>query len=78
MKRANSVSAALGAGTGEAKWWEKASEEEEEDKTPWRALVTEDGLDYYMNIDTDETTWDKPAKAMGFSQPLVRRGSLLF
>ena len=64
MARRNSVTAALGGGTGEAKWWEKALEEAEEDKTPWRALVTEDGLDYYMNIDTDETTWDKPVELM--------------
>ena len=64
MARRNSVTAALGGGTGEAKWWEKAVEEDEQDKTPWRALVTEDGLDYYMNIDTDETTWDKPVELM--------------
>ena len=51
MARRSSLTAALGEG-GDAKWWEKAIEEEEENKTPWRALVTEDGLDYYMNIDT--------------------------
>ena len=51
MARRSSLTAALGEG-GDAKWWEKAIEEEEENKTPWRALVTEDGLDYYMNVDT--------------------------
>ena len=63
MARRSSVTAALGSGV-ETKWWEKAIEESEEEKTPWRALVTEDGLDYYMNIDTQETTWDKPVELM--------------
>lgn len=26
----------------------------------WRACVTDDGLDYYVNTETNETTWDKP------------------
>ncbi len=30
----------------------------------WRACVTEDGLDYYMNTETNETTWDKPSELM--------------
>jgi len=55
---------AVGNGTGESKWWEKKADELEEEKTPWRALVTEEGLDYFMNIETQETTWDKPVELM--------------
>jgi hypothetical protein len=39
-------------------------EKAEEPKSVWRALVTEDGVDYYMNTETNETTWDKPTELM--------------
>eukprot|EP00039_Didymoeca_costata_P010685 m.144552 g.144552 ORF g.144552 m.144552 type:complete len:1420 (-) comp14925_c0_seq1:86-4345(-) len=43
-----------------AKWWETV----EEPTTVWRACVTDDGLDYYFNSETNETTWDKPEELM--------------
>eukprot|EP00040_Diaphanoeca_grandis_P025752 m.143132 g.143132 ORF g.143132 m.143132 type:complete len:1427 (-) comp30293_c0_seq1:306-4586(-) len=43
-----------------AKWWEKAPEP----TTVWRACLTDDGLDYYVNTETNETTWDKPEELM--------------
>jgi len=43
-----------------AKWWEK----EPEPTTVWRACLTDDGLDYYVNTETNETTWDKPEELM--------------
>ena len=63
-QRRSSLVVAVGNGTGESKWWEKKADELEEEKTPWRALVTEEGLDYFMNIETQETTWDKPVELM--------------
>lgn len=27
-------------------------------------MFTEDGLDYYVNTETNETTWDKPEELM--------------
>ena len=55
--RASSLTAAIGNGPDENKWWENSVEAEEEGV--WRALVTEEGVDYYLNIETRETTWDK-------------------
>lgn len=59
-KRRTSLTAALGDGPGQPRWWEKV----EEPTTIWVALVTEDGLDYYQNTETNETTWDKPEELM--------------
>lgn len=42
------------------KWWEAV----EEPTTVWRACVTEDGLDYYVNTETNQTSWDKPEELM--------------
>ncbi len=42
------------------RWWEKV----EEPQTIWRALVSNDGLDYYVNTETGETTWEKPEELM--------------
>eukprot|EP00041_Stephanoeca_diplocostata_P035801 m.1275779 g.1275779 ORF g.1275779 m.1275779 type:complete len:1469 (+) comp24762_c0_seq12:253-4659(+) len=46
--------------SGKVKWWEAV----EEPTTTWRACVTEDGLDYYVNTETNVTTWDKPEELM--------------
>ena len=46
--------------SGQVKWWEAV----EEPTTVWRACVTDDGLDYYVNTETHETTWDKPEELM--------------
>eukprot|EP00039_Didymoeca_costata_P017476 m.324043 g.324043 ORF g.324043 m.324043 type:complete len:483 (+) comp16540_c7_seq2:247-1695(+) len=43
-----------------ARWWEAL----EEPQTVWRACVTDDGLDFYVNTETNETTWDKPEELM--------------
>ena len=41
------------AGVSEGpKWWERT----EEPDTVWRACVTDDGLDYYVNTETNETS----------------------
>mmetsp|Transcript_10588 Transcript_10588/g.25881 ORF Transcript_10588/g.25881 Transcript_10588/m.25881 type:complete len:1397 (-) Transcript_10588:192-4382(-) len=42
------------------RWWEKA----EEPQTIWRACVSNDGLDYYVNTETGETQWEKPEELM--------------
>lgn len=42
------------------KWWEKKPEV----TTIWQACKTPDGLDYYFNTVTNETTWDKPEELM--------------
>lgn len=42
------------------KWWEKKKEV----ATIWQALKTNDGLDYYFNTVTNETSWDKPEELM--------------
>ncbi|GAB5362911.1 hypothetical protein AAMO2058_000839200 [Amorphochlora amoebiformis] len=47
------------AGSGK-RWWEKV----EEPKTIWRACVSKDGLDYYVNTETGQTTWEKPEELM--------------
>ena len=41
---------------GTVRWWEKV----EEPTTVWQALLTDDGLEYYVNTETNETTWEKP------------------
>eukprot|EP00040_Diaphanoeca_grandis_P036460 m.232435 g.232435 ORF g.232435 m.232435 type:complete len:1418 (-) comp33622_c0_seq1:24-4277(-) len=46
------------------KWWEAV----EEPTTVWRACVTEDGLDYYVNTETNQTSWDKPEELMTSSE----------
>lgn len=46
--------------TGGNKWWEK----KEVVHTAWQPCVTADGLDYYYNTDTKETSWDKPEELM--------------
>jgi hypothetical protein len=48
--------------TSGVKWWERAKEEVVH--TVWQACVTADGLDYYYNTETKETTWDKPEELM--------------
>eukprot|EP00949_MAST-11_sp_MAST-11-sp1_P000183 g183.t1 len=42
------------------RWWER----EEEPDTVWQACLTDDGLDFYVNTETNETTWDKPEELM--------------
>eukprot|EP00462_Mataza_sp_D1_P023215 CAMPEP_0175129960 /NCGR_PEP_ID=MMETSP0087-20121206/5753_1 /TAXON_ID=136419 /ORGANISM="Unknown Unknown, Strain D1" /LENGTH=1504 /DNA_ID=CAMNT_0016412149 /DNA_START=25 /DNA_END=4539 /DNA_ORIENTATION=- len=42
------------------RWWEK----KEEVHTVWQHCVTNDGLDYYYNTETKETTWEKPEELM--------------
>jgi hypothetical protein len=43
------------------RWWEV---HEMEAPTVWQALVTKDGLDYYYNTETQETSWEKPEELM--------------
>jgi hypothetical protein len=43
----------------------------------WRQLFTEDGLDYYVNTETNETTWDKPEELMT-SEELNQSGDWLW
>jgi len=43
------------------RWWEV---NEMETPTVWQALVTKDGLDYYYNTETQETSWEKPEELM--------------
>ena len=45
---------------GTVRWWEKV----EEPTTIWQALLTDDGLEYYVNTETNETTWEKPEELM--------------
>ena len=45
---------------GTVRWWEKV----EEPTTVWQALLTDDGLEYYVNTETNETTWEKPEELM--------------
>ena len=42
------------------RWWEKV----EEPTTVWQALLTDDGLEYYVNTETNQTTWEKPEELM--------------
>jgi myosin protein heavy chain len=60
--RASSLTAAIGTGADEEKWWEASANVEE--LGAWRALVTADGVDYYLNIETNETQWEKPLELM--------------
>ena len=39
------------------KWWEKS---EDVSQTKWIKCVTDDGLDYYVNTETNESQWEKP------------------
>eukprot|EP00484_Ammonia_sp_Unknown_P018101 CAMPEP_0197028252 /NCGR_PEP_ID=MMETSP1384-20130603/7978_1 /TAXON_ID=29189 /ORGANISM="Ammonia sp." /LENGTH=1466 /DNA_ID=CAMNT_0042457223 /DNA_START=22 /DNA_END=4422 /DNA_ORIENTATION=+ len=45
-------------------WWKSAKAIEQEQFSEWQELRTEDGLVYYFNRKTQETTWDKPAELM--------------
>ena len=45
----------------QTRWWEKV---EEDDGCIWYECVTDDGLPYYCNSITKETTWDKPEELM--------------
>jgi len=40
-------------------WW-KAKNLDKEQFSDWQELKTDDGLVYYFNRQTQETTWDKP------------------
>ena len=60
--RSSSLTAAIGNGPDEEKWWEAKTSEEE--MGVWRSLVTEEGVDYYLNIETQETQWEKPIELM--------------
>ena len=56
------ASLASGAARGKqaVRWWEKV----EETPTVWQALLTDDGLEYYVNTENGTTTWDKPEELM--------------
>jgi len=43
-----------------SKWWEKKKEV----TSIWQECKTPDGLDYYFNTVTNETTWEKPDELM--------------
>ena len=43
-----------------SRWWEKV----EVPATVWQALLTDDGVEYFVNTETKETTWDKPEELM--------------
>lgn len=45
-------------------WWKAGKAIEDETFSDWQELRTEDGLVYYFNRSTQETTWDKPAELM--------------
>eukprot|EP01084_Bolivina_argentea_P201244 344028_1 len=45
-------------------WWKSAKAIESEQFSEWQELRTEDGLIYYFNRKTQETTWDKPDELM--------------
>ena len=46
--------------SSKVRWWEKV----EEPTTVWQALFTDDGVEYFVNTETKETTWDKPEELM--------------
>lgn len=45
-----------------ANWWE--AKVDQESNTVWKCLKTADGVDYYYNTETQETSWDKPWELM--------------
>ncbi len=57
-------------GKGEDRWWELKGEA----KSVWQACKNAEGLDYYYNVETRETTWDKPEELMT-PEELDRRGA---
>jgi len=44
----------------EGRWWEKRKEP----LSAWQALVDKSGVEYYYNVETKDTTWDKPVELM--------------
>jgi hypothetical protein len=52
---------------GTVRWWEKV----EEPTTVWQALLTDDGLEYYVNTETNETTWEKPEELYVFKHKIL-------
>ena len=52
---------------GTVRWWEKV----EEPTTVWQALLTDDGLEYYVNTETNETTWEKPEELYVFRHKIL-------
>eukprot|EP01084_Bolivina_argentea_P047510 87544_1 len=45
-------------------WWKNAKAIESEQFNEWQELRTEDGLVYYFNRQTQETSWEKPQNLM--------------
>lgn len=50
--------------TSNTPWWKAAKNLSNENFCEWQELRTEDGLVYYFNRKTQETTWDKPSELM--------------
>jgi len=49
-------------------WWKK----DETVYGDWQELTTDEGLKYYYNTQTQETTWEKPAEMMSDSERAVK------
>jgi len=49
-------------------WWKK----DEEDYGDWQELTTDDGLTYYFNRITQETTWDKPHELLSENEKMYQ------